>query len=160
MIEKLGENQTIYLNRVSHGPESEWELARIIDFKHNFETISKKGRDALGTWSEAWYEKDGGHEKWARKEGENYVTKDKWREEWKESDGGAQKQCEKWAMNTERNEEWAEKWGEQFTDGKREKWADKWFVDWNSGFKRGENWGHEYDKEMQPKHHWCEHWDN
>ena len=43
---------------------------------------------------------------------------------------------------------------------KREKWSDKWYLDLNSGFKKGENWGHEFDEDMKPKHHWCEEWNS
>jgi hypothetical protein len=159
VIEKVSENKKIILNRGRRATEqNEWENARIIDFNENFETIQKTGRNAEGTWRETWYDK--GHEKWARKEGENFLTKDQWSEEWIEKGDGTEKKCEKWAKNLERNEEWMEKWGETFTSQKRQKWADKWFIDWKTGMRRGENWGHDYDENYEAKHHWCEHWDS
>ena len=54
----------------------EWETTRVIDFNQNFETISKRGKNIAGSWNESWFNNDQGQVKWARKEGENYFTKD------------------------------------------------------------------------------------
>ena len=64
--------------------------------------------------------------------------------------------CEKWGINHLNGTEWTEKWGET----KEEKWTDKWVVDKQSGFIRGENWGHAYDAEGKPVKHWCENWNS
>lgn len=157
VIEDIGNDKWIVLESVKKGEQEEWENKRIINFKENFETVSKRGSNPTGRWQEEWSERD--QVRWARKEGENFITKDKWKEEWteKQKEEVVEKQCEKWAQNGQ-GEEWTERWGEHFSQGKREKWADKWFIDWNSGFRRGESWGHEYDTKMQPVHHWCEYW--
>lgn len=45
----------------------EWENQIIHNFRENYDTIVKRGKDHIGVWSEAWYEKN--NEKWTKKEG-------------------------------------------------------------------------------------------
>ena len=45
-----------------------------MDFRENLETIVNKGRNAEGAWLETWYDKENGLEKWAKKEGESFLT--------------------------------------------------------------------------------------
>eukprot|EP00347_Sterkiella_histriomuscorum_P014873 403359201 len=162
IAEDVSQNRKIETQKGKNylGLKDEWENKKILDFNQNFEKISNTGKNNLGFWKEEWGEQN--QTKWAYKEGQNFFTNEQWKEEWyekrKDDNLLEEHKVEKWGKNA--FEEWNEQWGEINNNEKKEKWADKWAVDLNSGYRRGENWGHTFDSNLQPKQHWIEYWDS
>jgi hypothetical protein len=83
-IDDIRNNQKIEIKKGKNYDDfqDEWENKRVIDYNENLEKVDNIGKNIVGEWKEEWVEK--GKEKWAKKEGQNYLNKDQWREEWYE----------------------------------------------------------------------------
>ena len=77
LIDDIAHNKKTVVDKGRNHNElqEEWENHKITDFVGNFEMIAKRGKNKDGMWNEQWYEREG-TEKWAKKEGVNFITQD------------------------------------------------------------------------------------